>query len=150
MIVDRYTKAVLTVIAGCLLWICAMGAGQPVSAQRATAVTIPHSSVQPVVIVGTGTLDQEGTVTINFVQQDRVRRTDPTLPVQLPYSLAKPLPVSLPYTAASPLPARLGYAPDAPLPVEISAVKKVGDWEPLRAHVEDAPARPKPGGGVER
>jgi hypothetical protein len=150
MTVDRYTKAVLTLIAGCLLWICATGAGQPVAAQPAAYQTIPHASVQPVVIVGTGTLDQQGTVTVNFVQQHGVRRTDPTLPVQLPYSVATPLPVSLPYTTASPLPARLGYAPDAPLPVEISAVKKAGNWEPLRAQVEDAPARPKPGGGGER
>jgi hypothetical protein len=148
MTVDPYTKAVLTVIAGCLLWICAMGAGQRVAAQPAGSV--PYPNVQPVVVVGTGTLDQQGTVTINFAQQKGVRRTDPTLPVQLPYSLAQPLPVSLPYTAASPLPARLGYAPDAPLPVQINAVKKAGDWEPLRAHVEDAPARPKPGGGGER
>lgn len=35
MNVDRYTKAVLTVIAGCLLWICAMGAGPSLWAQPA-------------------------------------------------------------------------------------------------------------------
>jgi hypothetical protein len=150
MNVDRYTKAVLTVIAGCLLWICAMGAGQSVAAQPAAFGTIPKASVQPVVIVGTGTLDQQGTVTVNFVQQGGARRTDPTLPVQLPYSPAKPLPVSLPYTPAAPMPARLTNTPDAPVPVEISAVKKAGDWEPIRTRVEDAPARSKPGGGAER
>jgi hypothetical protein len=31
--------------------------------------------------------------------------------------------------------------------VEITAIKKIGEWEPLRARVEDAPAKPKPGGG---
>ena len=147
MNVDRYTKAVLTVIAGCLLWICAMGAGPSVAAQPASSLKIPHASVQPVVIVGTGTLDQEGTVTVHYVRQpDGQWRTDPTVSVALPYTPAKPLPVGLPYTATSPMPSQLFYTGTAPLPVEISAIKKVGEWEPLRAKVEDAPAKPRPGG----
>lgn len=144
--IDRYTKTVLTVIAGCLLWICAMGATVPVTAQRTSALTIPNAAVQPVVIVGTGTLDQKGTVTVNFTQQpDRAIRTDPTLAVQLPYSSAKPLPVSLPYTASSPMPTQLPYNATAPLAIEIAAVKKTGEWEPVRVHVEDAPAKTRPG-----
>ena len=135
MIVDRYTKAVLTVIAGCLLWICAMGAGQSASAQTAGFLRLTNAQVQPIVIVGTGTLDSEGTVTVNYVQQNGTRRTDPTLPV------------ALPYTDASPMPARLTNAADAPVPVEISAVRKVGEWEPIRASVEDAPMKKRPGGG---
>jgi hypothetical protein len=150
MTVDRYTKTVLTVIAGCLVWICAMGTGQPLSAQSPQFLRIPNATVQPVVIVGTGTLDQQGTVTVNYIQQDGVRRTDPTLPVALPYTTARPLPVALPYTGASPMPARLTNGSDAPIPVEISAVRKVGEWEPIRTSVEDAPARRKPGGGGER
>ena len=149
MNVDRYTKAVLTVIAGCLLWICAMGASPSVAARQAS-LQIPHASVQPVVIVGTGTLDPEGTVTVRYVRQpDGQSRTDPTVSVALPYTPAKPLPVSLPYTATNPMPSQLFYTGAAPLPVEISAIKKVGEWEPLRAKVEDAPAKPRPG-GVER
>src|SRR5262245_13519881 len=31
---DAYTKAILTVIAGCLLWLCVMQAGWPVAAQQ--------------------------------------------------------------------------------------------------------------------
>lgn len=133
MNVDRYTKAVLTVIAGCLLWICAMGAGPALGAQPAAPVT---NDVQPVVIVGTGTLDQRGTLVVNYVRQPdgRPSRTDPTVPV------------SLPYTPASPLSTRLMNSPESPLAVEISAVKKTGEWEPLRAKVEDAPAKAKPGG----
>lgn len=147
MNVDRYTKAVLTVIAGCLLWICAMGAAPSLAAQPAAFLKMSNATVQPVVIVGTGTLDQQGTVTVNFIRQpDGPPRTDPTLPVQLPYTPAKPLPVSLPYTASTPIPARLTYSPEAPLPVEIAAVKKVGEWEPIRANVEDAPAKKRPGG----
>jgi hypothetical protein len=62
-------------------------------------------------------------------------RTDPTIPV------------TLPYTPANPIPARLMNLPDAPLSVEISAVRKTGEWEPIRVRVEDAPPKPKPGGG---
>ena len=132
---DRYTKAVLTVIAGCLLWICAMGPAPALLAQPAFS-TISNATVQPVVVVGTGTLDQKGTVTITYVrQQNGPPRTDPTLPV------------ALPYTQANPMPSQLFYSGAAPLPVEISAIKKVGEWEPLRAKVEDAPAKARPGGG---
>jgi hypothetical protein len=147
MIVDRYTKAVLTVIAGCLLWLCVMGAGQVLVAQPAPALRIPNANVQPVVIVGTGTLDQQGTVTVSYILQDGVRRTDPTLPVALPYTTARPLPVALPYTDSRPMPARLTNESDEPIPVEISAVRKVGEWEPIRTSVEDAPPRKRPGGG---
>lgn len=136
MDVDRYTKAVLTVIAGCLLWICAMGTGPSLLAQPPTTIA---STVQPVVIVGTGTLDQRGRVVVNYVRlPDGRSRTDPTVPV------------SLPYTPASPLPARLMNSPESPLAVEIAAVKETGDWEPIRAKVEDAPAKPRPGGGDQR
>ena len=134
MNVDRYTKAVLTVIAGCLLWICAMGAGPSLAAQPPTTIT---NAVQPVVIVGTGTLDQRGTLVVHYVHtpDGRSSRTDPTVPV------------SLPYTTASPLPTKLMNSPEAPLAVEIAAVKKTGEWEPIRTKVEDAPAKPRPGGG---
>lgn len=138
--IDRYTKTILSIIAGCLLWLCAMGAGVPLTAQRGQA--IPNATVQPVVIVGTGTLDQRGTVTINFTQQGR---TDPTLAVQLPYTAARPLPVSLPYTAASPMPAQLPYNATSPLAIEIASVKKTGEWEPIRVRVEDAPTKTRPG-----
>jgi hypothetical protein len=134
MTIDRYTKAVLTVIAACLLWMCVMGTPVSVQAQQTTREAGPWSDrVQPVLIVGTGSLDTSGKVTINFAHG--VQRTDPTVPVQLPYTPSNPLPAHMSYTAA------------APLPVEIASVKKTGEWDPLRAHVEDAPTRPKPGGG---
>lgn len=158
MTVDRYTKAVLTVIAGCLLWICAMGIGQTLSAQSSTSLRTANASVQPVLIVGTGTVDPQGTLTVNYTLQDGVRRTDPTLPVTaakplavaLPYTTAKPLPVALPYTEASPMPARLTNASDDPIPVEINAVRRVGEWEPIRVRVEPGTPTTKPGGGGER
>ena len=136
MNVDRYTKAVLTVIAGCLVWICAMGIGSSLSAQPRTTIA---NEVQPVLIVGSGTLDQQGHLIVHYVRQpDGRSRTDPTIPV------------SLPYTPTSPLPAKLMNSPEAPLAVEIAAVKKTGEWEPIRAKVEDAPAKPRPGGGDQR
>jgi hypothetical protein len=138
MIVDRYTKAVLTVIAGCLLWMCAMDAGRSVAAQQPVEVPAFKGAVQPVVIVGTGTLDRTGRVDVYFTGPGSTARTDPTVPVTLPYTSAKPMPSQLFYTAA------------APLPVEVAAVKKTGEWEPIRARVEDAPVRTRPGGGGPR
>jgi len=146
MSVDRYTKCVLTVIAGCLLWICAMGAGRPVAAQSSTADIAPYkAAVQPVVIVGTGTMDRTGQIELNF--SAATHRTDPTVQVQLPYNETRPLAVSLPYNSAKPLSVSLPYTSSAPIAVEISAVKKTGEWEPIRAKVEDAAVRSRPGGG---
>src|SRR5262245_9569427 len=150
MTIDRYTKAVLTVIAGCLLWMCVMGAGQRVSAQQgsldlARFVRDPAARPQPVVIVGTGSMDQLGNVDIKLAEDRGKQRTDPTIPVALAYVPAKPLPVSLPYPAANPMPSQLFYSAQLPLPVEIASVRKTGQWEPIRTQVEDAPTRKTPG-----
>ena len=133
MHVDRYTKTMLTVIAGCLLWMCLRDAGPVLHAQRdrdrdrppdTTQVDLREikTSAQPVILVGTGTMDRQGRIEVTFNQQGR-SRTDPTLSVQLPYS------------------------PANPMAVEISAVKKTGDWDSLRTAVDDAPLRSKPGHG---
>jgi hypothetical protein len=131
MNVDRYTKAVLTVIAGCLLWMCAMGTGPGLQAQRQRDRERDDSApvdlreiktvAQPVIVVGTGTMDRQGNIQVAFNPQDK--RTDSTLSVRLPYS------------------------PSNPMAVEISAVKKAGVWESLRTDVDDAPLRQKPGYG---
>jgi hypothetical protein len=116
--IDRYTKAVLTVIAGCLVWLCALGIGPTASAQGVAMRQIPNAPIQPVVIVGTGTLDQQGMVTIHFGRpaDGGSPKTDPTLPVMLPYTAGKPLPVALPYSPSSPMPSQLFYTSAAPLP----------------------------------
>ena len=59
---DAYTKAVLTVIAGCLVWLCAMSTGRPLSAQQ----TMQFGGVtpQPVFIVGWGTIDEKGQASV--------------------------------------------------------------------------------------
>ena len=57
MTTDRYTKAVLTIIAGALLYIGAMLSGQPASAQGQGATQgspgmVMDARPQPVVVVG--------------------------------------------------------------------------------------------------
>ena len=141
--VDRYTKAVLTVIAGCLLWICALTVGRPALAQQLTRVDPVPAGVQPVVIVGWGTLDQNGKVALQMVTEGGVRRTDATLAVRAD----SPLPVTLPYTPEAPLSVRLGVQQGSPMPVSIKSVEKgSGPWDPIRADVESGPVRPRPGG----
>ena len=134
MAVDRYTKIVLTIIAGCLLWICVIGTPAPLHAQQNMTFQNGNGPAVPVVVVGTGTMRRDGVVTMTF----RGDRTDPTLPVTLPYSAANPLPTHLPYT------------PDAPLPVEVTSVRKGTNWDSLHVTVDDAPVRAKPGIGRER
>jgi hypothetical protein len=143
MAVDRYTKFVLTVIAGCLVWICAMGLPPALHAQQNMTFQNGNGPAVPVVVVGGGMLTRDGKVTVLFHGD----RTDPWLPVQLPYTAANPLPASLPYTNANPMPTRLPYTPEAPMPIALTSVHKVTSWEPLRVTVEDAPTRSRPGIG---
>jgi hypothetical protein len=147
MTTDRYTKAVLTVIAGCLLWMCAMGTGRAVQAQQGSTLdgALFSGRIQPVVIVGTGSMDAQGKIAVNFVRRNGVQVTDPAVPVTLPYTPEAPLPVRLPYTNGSPLPAQLFYSAVTPLPVAITGIKKAIEWEPIRTQVEDAPVRRTPG-----
>jgi hypothetical protein len=133
MTVDRYTKIVLTVIAACLLWLCAVGTPSTLYAQQHMTFQNGNGPAVPVVVVGAGTLTRDGVVTVLF----RGDRTDPALPVTLPYTVANPLPMHLP------------YSPESPLAIEVSAVRKGANWEPLRVAVEDAPTRSKPGIGRE-
>jgi hypothetical protein len=129
---DPYTKTVLTVIAGCLLWLCAMQTGRPLAAQQ--ALTLEKAAPQPVVIVGWGTLDEQGRVTVTMQQTRTGRRSDPNLPVTL---------MSVP---ASPIDVRLSYTDKEPMPVGLTKIKPVGEWEPIRSAAEPEPTRPKPGG----
>lgn len=133
MAVDRYTKIVLTIIAGCLLWICAMGTPPTLHAQQNMTFQNGNGPAVPVVVVGAGTMRRDGTVTVLF----RGDHTDPAIPVTLPYS------------ASNPMPAHLSYSIDSPLAVEVTSVRKGNNWEPLRVAVEDAPTRSKPGIGRE-
>jgi hypothetical protein len=151
MTIDRYTKGVLTVIAACLLWLCAMQAPGTALAQQTAREIGPWSQhVQPVVLVGVGAMNHDGKVVVYFTPHNGVQWTDPTVPVQLPYSPDHPLPVGLPYSPSNPLPTHLALVTGPAMPVEITAVRKSGDWEPFRVEVEPAPGRGKPGGGGNR
>ena len=129
---DAYTKTALTVIAGCLLWLCAMQAGRPLAAQP--TLTLEKVAPQPVVIVGWGTLDEQGKVSVTMQQARTGRRSDPNLPVTL---------MSVP---AAPIDVRLSYTDKDPMPVGVTKIKPAGEWEPIRSAAEPEPTRPKPGG----
>jgi hypothetical protein len=131
MPVDRYTKGVLTVIAGCLLWLCAAGLPSAAHAQQPATLSNNTGAAVPVVIVGTGTITRGGALTVMF----RGDRSDPTVPVTLPYTPANPLPTQLPYSDTM------------PMPTELNSVRKGAHWEPLRVSVEDSALRSKPGIG---
>ena len=130
---DTYVKTVLTVIAGSLVWLCAMHAGRPLSAQQPAAQS---QGAQPVVIVGWGTLDERGRVSVTMVEdrQRGGRRSDPNLPVMV---------VKLP---PAPIDVRLPYTDTAPMPVGVTRIKPAGEWEPIRSAAEPEPTRPRPGG----
>jgi hypothetical protein len=133
MSIDAYTKAVLTVIAACLLWLCA----EPALTLRAQQRTPPLAAApaQPVVIVGWGTLDAEGRVKLTMNGDRANPLTDPNLPVKV---IGYPMPTRA-------LDVRLEYSESRPLPVGISSIKRTGDWEPIRSAVEPEPVRPRPG-----
>src|SRR3954468_8477371 len=138
MNIDRYTKLVLTVIAGALVWICALLSGSPLGAQQITAVA--PGRPQPVVIVGWGTMTQTGAVSVEWVRDARSGevRTRNTLPVRVENAPTEPLAVTLPYTAQE------------PMPVGLTSVKPGRDWEPIRTKAEPELPRATPGIGAPR
>jgi hypothetical protein len=134
MVVDRYTKAVLTVIAAALVWLCALHAARPVEAQQQPRPRdVVAGPAQPVVIVGWGTMDPSGEISV--VRTPGRGLTDPNIPVKVTNLPTGPFDVRLPYSEAT------------PLPIGVSQVKPSGVWEPVRVSVEDAPVRMRPGRG---
>jgi hypothetical protein len=134
---DSYVKALLSVIAGCLLWLCAMMSGLPVAAQQfgapTTKMLIPGPA-QPVVIVGWGTMTPQGQVALRFVTDaDGAVHTDANLAVKVEQDVRRPIPVTL------------GPRDQQPLPVAITAIRPGADWEPIRAKIEMAKPQPLPG-----
>ena len=135
MTADRYTNGVLTVIAACLLWLCVMTLGLPLSAQQfgpATARMVNEGPAQPVVIVGWGAINAQGQVALSLTKDaNGIVRTDTDLVVKLRQN--------------TPLPVSLSYTPQQPLPVGITGIKAGTNWEPIRAKVEPQPPTSKPG-----
>ena len=136
---DRYTKAVLTVIAIALVYIAAMLSGVPAAAQGAVRIPVERladSKPQPVVVVGWGSLNASGEIVLRTINDARgVAYTDPILPVRVQQMPEAPTPVTLGVTA------------ERPLPVGLTAIVPGQHWEPVRTKVEPAPTRPQPGGG---
>jgi hypothetical protein len=136
---DRYTKAVLTVIAMALVYIAAMLSGVPAAAQGAVRIPVERladSKPQPVVVVGWGSLNASGEIVLRTINDARgVAYTDPILPVRVQQMPEAPTPVTLGVTA------------ERPLPVGLTAIVPGQHWEPVRTKVEPAPTRPQPGGG---
>ena len=130
---DPYTKLMLTVIALCLLWLCVMTSGLPVQARQDAPFTT-SGPVQAVAIVGWGTVDEKGRVTIAR-SEDRRTSSDPNIPVRV---IGYPMP-------ARPVDVRLGYTDTEPLPVGLKTVKRGADWDPIRVEVEPEPPRARPG-----
>ena len=122
MPIDRYTKAVLTIIAAALLYIAAMLSGQPAAAQaQAQPPFDPVSTTpQPVTIVGWSA---------------------GTIPVTL--QTARPVPVAL-QPGAQTLPVRLDATADNPLPVGITSIQAHAGWDPVRVRVEPAETSARP------
>jgi len=117
MTTDRYTKAVLTIIAGALVYIGAMLSGQPASAQGQGATQgspgmAMDARPQPVVVV-------------RWAQPER------------------PWPVAI-QSVSEPLPVTLRPTSDQPLPVAITGVKAGAQWDEIRVKVEQPLSR-RPG-----
>ena len=126
---DIYTKAVLTIIAGCLLWICAMSAGQPLNAQPIQYSALP---AQPVVVVGWGRLNPAAPGGIEIAWTDPGRKiSESAVPIR-------------PATDERLAPLRVRVDMTTPLPVSIESVRKptTGAWDAVRTAVEpDAGSR---------
>jgi hypothetical protein len=150
MPIDRYTQAVLTIIAGALLYIAAMLSGQPASAQTMAPASqgfVEERQPQPVVIVGWGTVRSDGRVFVNTVRDiGGFTRTDGTIPVALQATRQQPLPVAVQQPGGQPLSVSLGVTPARPLPVALTGIKPGGvDWEQIRVKVDPQPPTPRPG-----
>jgi hypothetical protein len=137
MSTDRYTKAVLTIIAGALLYIAAMLSGQPAAAQGALTMNTPSflapTKPQPVVVVGWGSVRSDGEILVQMAREGSVVRTESAIPVAVQASPQRPLAVTL------------GVSDSRPLPVSLNSVRPAGIWEPVRVAVEPGPLTPRPG-----
>ncbi len=147
MYIDRYTKAVLTIIAGALLYIGAMLSGQPASAQGQAAARpqlAEDTRPQPVVVVGWGTVQVDGRVTLNMVRDANGFHTDSTLPVAVQATPQRPLPVVV-QPGPRPIDVTLGATPQRPLPVAVHGIKVGADWDTIRTKVDAQPLTRFPG-----
>ena len=136
---NRYTNAVLTVIAIALVYIAAMLSGVPAAAQGAVRIPkerLADSKPQPVVVVGWGSLNASGEIILRTVNDARGAAYNDPIPQVRMHEMPE-----------APTPVPLGVPTERPLPVGLTAVVPGQHWEPVRTKVEPAPTRPQPGGG---
>lgn len=114
MRVDLYTKAVLTVIAACLVWMCINGVMPVASAQADRAEPAPVIFVDP-----------EG-APIYTSDGFRVNPGTRALPVSLTHS-------SLPVEVTN-----------APLPVTVRSIQRGTAWDPIQVQVMREPPTLRP------
>src|SRR4051812_36093774 len=133
MTVDRYTKVVLTVIAGALVYIGLMLSGRAVAAQ-AQPDLLQASKAQPVILVGWGSIRSDGQISVTTVKDSAgAIRTDPTLSVKVQQLPQMPLAVTLGATA------------EHPLPVGITGIRAMSDWDPIKVRPEGQTLQERPG-----
>jgi hypothetical protein len=136
MKIDWYTKAVLTVIAACLVWLCVRSGGETVLAQSRPPLWSPLPA-QPVVVVGWGRLNPAVTGGIEIAWSDaQARVSEPSVPIR-------------PSTDPRFEPVRVRVENQAPLAVSVDAVRRGANasWDPLRTQVEKDPPQRVPGVG---
>ena len=113
MNIDLYAKTVLTIIAGCLLWICVTGA-IPVASAQAQPPQQPLPPPTRVLLV------DQNNVPVSTLQGLHVNVGTQALPVAI---VNQSLPVTL---------------TTAPVPVAITAIERQGTWNPLVVDVMKA------------
>ena len=108
---DRFTKLLLTIIAGALVYIAAMLSGERAQAQY----TAGEVSTRP-----------QRVVVVGWETQPRA------LPVAIE-SVTRPLPVAVPVTLSGP--------PAQPWPVTLTGIRAGSDWDEIRTRIEQRPTR---------
>jgi hypothetical protein len=132
MKIDSYTKAVLTVIAACLVWMCVKSTGETVVAQSQPVPWSPLPA-QPVIVVGWGRLNPAvaGGIELDWADPQR-RVSEISVPVR-------------PSPDARFDPLRVRLETQAPLSVSVDAVRRGATWDPFRSIIEREPPRSVPG-----
>ena len=111
--VDRYTKTLLTIIAGALVYIAAMLSGEQAQAQSNAGEV--STRPQRVVVVG-------------WDVQPRA------LPVAIE-STTRPLPVAV-QPPSQPLAVTLSGPPPQPWPVTLTGIRAGNDWDEIRVRAQ--------------
>ncbi len=129
---DLYTKAVLTVIAACLVWMCVNGATPVTLAQGQPQAQAKAARAQPTPVI----LVNEDGAPIYSPQGLRVSVVNEK---GIPIYTQQGIRVNL---GAQPLPVTVNN--NAPLPVSVRALQQGSEWDPILVHVLREPPTLKP------